>query len=59
MIETLQESLAQVAQVFTLAHSPTSHAPPGHLYALNVLATCHASNAPGLFPVASNWQVSP
>jgi hypothetical protein len=59
MIETLQESLAQVAQVFTLAHSPTSHAPPGHLYALNVLATCHASNAPGLSLVARNWQVSP
>ena len=59
MIETLQLSLAQVAQVFTLAHSPTSHAPPGHLYALNVLATCHASNAPGLSPVSGHWQVSP
>lgn len=57
--ETLQLSLAQVAQVFTVALSPASHAPPGHLYALNVLATCHASNAPGLSPVARNWQVSP
>lgn len=57
--ETLQLSLAQVAQVFTVALSPASHAPPGHLYALNVLATCHASNAPGLSPVARNRQVSP
>jgi hypothetical protein len=59
MINTLQLSLAQVAQVFTVALSPASHTPPGHLYALNVLATCHASNAPGLSPVARNWQVSP
>ena len=57
--ETVQLSLAQVAQVFTVALSPASHAPPGHLYALNVLATCHASNAPGLSPVARNRQVSP
>lgn len=57
--EILQLSLAQVAQVFTVALSPASHAPPGHLYALNVLATCHASNAPGLSPVARNRQVSP
>jgi hypothetical protein len=59
MIETLQLSLAQVAQVFTLALSPASHAPPGQLSARSVLATCHASNAPGLSPVARNWQVSP
>ena len=59
IIETVQSSLAQVAQVFTVALSPASHTPPGHLYALNVLATCHASNAPGLSPVARNWQVSP
>ena len=57
--ETLQLSLAQVAQVFTVAHSPASHAPPGQLSARSVLATCHASNAPGLSPVARNRQVSP
>jgi hypothetical protein len=57
--DSVQLSLAQVAQVFTVALSPASHAPPGHLYALNVLATCHASNAPGLSLVARNWQVSP
>lgn len=59
MIETLQLSLAQVAQVFAVALSPASHAPPGQLSARSVLATCHASNAPGLSPVARNWQVSP
>jgi hypothetical protein len=57
--ETLQLSLAQVAQVFTVALSPASHAPPGQLSARSVLATCHASNAPGLSPVARNRQVSP
>ena len=57
--EILQLSLAQVAQVFTVALSPASHAPPGQLSARSVLATCHASNAPGLSPVARNWQVSP
>jgi len=57
--ETVQLSLAQVAQVFTLALSPASHAPPGQLSARCVLATCHASNAPGLSVVARNWQVSP
>jgi hypothetical protein len=56
--ETVQLSLAQVAQVFTLALSPASHAPPGQLSARCVLATCHASNAPGLTPNAMNyWQV--
>lgn len=59
MIETLQVSLAQVAQVFTVALSPASHAPPGQLFARSVLATCHASNAPGLSPIARNRQVSP
>ena len=57
--ETVQLSLAQVAQVFTLALSPASHAPPGQLSARCVLATCHASNAPGLSPVSRHWQVSP
>jgi hypothetical protein len=57
--ETVQLSLAQVAQVFTVAHSPASHAPPGQLSARSVLATCHASNAPGLSPVSRHWQVSP
>jgi hypothetical protein len=57
--DSVQLSLAQVAQVFTVALSPASHAPPGQLSARSVLATCHASNAPGLSPVARNWQVSP
>jgi len=46
----------RMAQVITLASS----APPGKSFALNVLATCHASNAPGLSPVAMNyWQAKP
>jgi hypothetical protein len=57
--DSVQLSLAQVAQVFAVALSPASHAPPGQLCARSVLATCHASNAPGLSPVARNWQVSP
>jgi hypothetical protein len=57
--DSVQLSLAQVAQVFTVALSPASHAPPGQLSARSVLATCHASNAPGLSLVARNWQVSP
>jgi hypothetical protein len=59
VIEVVQLSLAQVAQVFAGVLSPTSHAPPGQLSARSVLATCHASNAPGLSPVARNRQVSP
>jgi hypothetical protein len=37
---------------------PTACAPPGQLFARCVLATCCASNAPGLSPIAMNyWQV--
>jgi hypothetical protein len=36
------------------------HDPPGLCSSSNVLATCHASNAPGLFPTAMTyWQVRP
>ena len=39
---------------------PTACAPPGQLFARCVLATCCASNAPGLSPIAMNyWQVRP
>lgn len=51
-------SLRQVCAMFATVASSTS-APPGHTPALNVLATCHASNAPGLTPNAMNyWQVA-
>lgn len=51
----IAQSLREVfAQLIALG----SHAPPGLITAPNVLATCHASNAPGLFPIAMNyWQV--
>jgi hypothetical protein len=53
------QTLAQVAASFTALSLHTS-APPGQSFALNVLATCHASNAPGLSPVAMNyWQAKP
>ena len=36
------------------------HDPPGLCLCSNVLATCHASNAPGLSPIAMTyWQVRP
>lgn len=50
-------SLSEVAQLFATVKRSTS-SPPVQLHALNVLATCHASNAPGLSPIAMNyWQV--
>jgi hypothetical protein len=53
------QTLAQVAASFTALSLPSS-APPGKSFSLNVLATCHASNAPGLSPIAMNyWQVRP
>ena len=53
-------SLAQVAQVFAVTSKLSrDHAPPGQLCTRSVLATCCASNAPGLSPVAHYWQVSP
>jgi hypothetical protein len=52
-------TLAQVADSFTALSLPSS-APPGKSFSLNVLATCHASNAPGLSPIAMNyWQAKP
>jgi hypothetical protein len=51
------QTLAQVAASFTALSLPSS-APPGKNFALNVLATCHASNAPGLSPIAMTWQVT-
>ena len=50
-------TLAQVAQLFTTVARFTS-APPGQRSALNVLATCHASNAPGLSLVPVTMQVT-
>lgn len=42
-------TLAQVAHLYAgLDHERTTNAPPGQLRARTVLATCHASNAPGL-----------
>lgn len=45
------QTLAQVAASFTALSLPSS-APPGKSFSLNVLATCHASNAPGLSRIA-------
>lgn len=57
--DTVKMSLSQVSALFTPAHPATDHDPPGLLLSCSVLATCHASNAPGLSPVARHWQVSP
>jgi hypothetical protein len=49
-----------LAQVSALFHSAKkrNHEPPAPLERSNILATCHASNAPGLIPNAMNyWQV--
>jgi hypothetical protein len=56
--DLLPVTLAQVAQLFTTVARFTS-APPGQRSALNVLATCHASNAPGLSLVPVTMQVNP
>jgi hypothetical protein len=53
------QTLAQVADSFTALSLSHSSAPPGVKTAPNVLATCHASNAPGLSPIAMTyWQVT-
>lgn len=57
--ELVALTLAQVADSFTALSLTHSSAPPGLHTAPPVLATCHASNAPGLSPVARHWQVSP
>ena len=52
-------TLRQVSALFTIVADAMS-SPPGQLTAPNVLATCQASNAPGLTPTAMNyWQVPP
>jgi hypothetical protein len=55
-VQLLALTLRQVCAMFTTVARFTS-APPGHRSALNVLATCHASNAPGLSPTAMTLQV--
>jgi hypothetical protein len=55
-VQLLSLTLRQVCAMFTTVARFTS-APPGHRSALNVLATCHASNAPGLSPTAMTLQV--
>lgn len=53
ILQTLRDLVAQ-----TDRRQPTACAPPGQLFAPCVLATCSASNAPGLSPIAMNyWQV--
>jgi len=60
LLDTVKMSLSQVSALFTPTHPATDHDPPGSLLlSCSVLATCHASNAPGLSPVARHWQVSP
>ena len=55
ILQTLRDLVAQ-----TDRRQPTACAPPGQLFAPCVLATCCASNAPGLSPIAMNyWQVRP
>ena len=52
-------SLAQVA-ARQANKKRKQHDPPGLCSCSNVLATCHASNAPGLSPTAMTyWQVPP
>ena len=52
-------SLAEVTARYANAKRK-QHDPPGLCLSSNVLATCHASNAPGLSPTAMTyWQVPP
>lgn len=57
--DTMKLSLSQVAALFTTTPLVAAPDPPGLLLSCSVLATCHASNAPGLSPVARYWQVRP
>ena len=53
ILHTLRDLVAQ-----TDRRQPTACAPPGQLFARCILATCSASNAPGLSLIAMNyWQV--
>ena len=55
----IANTLRQVSALFTIVADAMS-SPPGLITAPNVLATCQASNAPGLTPTAMNyWQVPP
>jgi len=55
VVQTLRQWLTSLYRLL-----PTACAPPGQLFARCVLATCCASNAPGLSPIAMNyWQVRP
>lgn len=55
ILQTLRDLVAQ-----TDRRPLTACAPPGQLFARCVLATCCASNAPGLSSIAMNyWQVRP
>lgn len=57
--ELVARSLAEIADLFSNRVALGS-APPRQLVAVPVLATCHASNAPSLSPVAMNhWQERP
>ncbi len=54
VVQTLRQLSASFDRLLTTC------APPGQLFAPCVLATCCASNAPGLSPIAMNyWQVRP
>jgi hypothetical protein len=56
-VMTMLQTLRQLSATFDLV---ATSAPPGQLFAPCVLATCCASNAPGLSPIAMNyWQVRP
>lgn len=54
--ELVARSLAEIVALFA-DHVALGSAPPMRLSAPPVLATCHASNAPSLSPIAMNhWQ---
>lgn len=55
-----RQSLAQVAADHADKNRDhASNAPPGHLRDLSALATCHASNAPGLFTHPRQLETAP
>jgi len=58
-VKTVVLNLAQVSAQYVNTKR-LQHEPPGLCSCSNVLATCHASNAPGLSLIAMNyWQVRP
>ena len=52
--ELIAKTSAQVSALFTVFADAMS-SPPGQLTAPNILATCHASNAPGLSRIAMTY----